>query len=428
MKVLWFSLSPCGSIRRSNKQRVIQGWMISLEDAVKSKCDIELSVAFFSPIEEPPFFYEGVRYYPMYLPKPQNPLLRVFDRTRNPKTVDDKMLPVMLSVVNESAPDLIHIHGTEERFGLIAEYVKEIPIVYSIQGLLAPYSEKYFAGFPYSSVMRCESFYDKIRKVSVKDEYNIFCYRAKRELTFLRSARYIFGRTFWDEYITSAINPERKYFIVNEILRNEFYTKKWEKESFRVGPVRIISTISNGIYKGYETVLKTAYILRTYSKLNFVWYIAGYDKNIKWVKIAGKMTGMDYDKLGICLLGRLDSSELSDYLVKSDIYCQVSHIENSPNSLCEAMLVGMPIVATYAGGTSSLLENMQEGILVQDGDPYVLAGAIRSMINNYSRAKSFGQNARNRALFRHDKDRIVEELISAYQAVMLDYHQEGEAI
>ena len=428
MKVLWFSLSPCGSIRRSNKQRVIQGWMISLEDAVKSKCDIELSVAYFSPIKEQPFFYEDVRYYPMYLPKPQNPLLRVFDRTRNPKTVDDKMLPVMLSVVNDCSPDLIHIHGTEERFGLIAGYVKDVPIVYSIQGLIAPYSEKYFAGFPYSSVMRCESFYDKIRKVSVKDEYKTFCYRAKRELAFLRSARYILGRTFWDEYITSAINPERKYFIVNEILRNDFYVKRWKKDSFSTGLVQIVSTLSGGIYKGFETVLKTAYIIRTYSNLNFVWYVAGYDKEAKWVKIASRLTGLDYDNLGICLLGRLDSSELSDYLVKSDIYCQVSHIENSPNSLCEAMLVGMPIVATYAGGTSSLLENMKEGILVQDGDPYVLAGAIRSMINNHSRAKSFGQNARNRALYRHDKDRIVEELISAYQAVMLDYHQEGEAI
>lgn len=34
-KILWFSLSPCGSIRRSGELRVIQGWMISLEDEIK---------------------------------------------------------------------------------------------------------------------------------------------------------------------------------------------------------------------------------------------------------------------------------------------------------------------------------------------------------------------------------------------------------
>ena len=55
MKVLWFSLSPCGSLRRNNTKRVIQGWMISLEDALKQNTDIELEVAYFSDKEEKPF-------------------------------------------------------------------------------------------------------------------------------------------------------------------------------------------------------------------------------------------------------------------------------------------------------------------------------------------------------------------------------------
>lgn len=33
--ILWFSLSPCGSLRRSGTKHVIQGWMISLEDELK---------------------------------------------------------------------------------------------------------------------------------------------------------------------------------------------------------------------------------------------------------------------------------------------------------------------------------------------------------------------------------------------------------
>lgn len=35
MKVLWYSLSPCGSMRRDRVNRYIQGWMISLEDEIK---------------------------------------------------------------------------------------------------------------------------------------------------------------------------------------------------------------------------------------------------------------------------------------------------------------------------------------------------------------------------------------------------------
>lgn len=40
-----------------------------------------------------------------------------------------------------------------------------------------------------------------------------------------------------------------------------------------------------------------------------------------------------------------------------------SHIENSPNNLCEAMILGMPCIATDAGGTSTLLSNMKDGLL-----------------------------------------------------------------
>lgn len=53
MKVLWFSNSPCGSIRRfSNGLVKSGGWLISLEDELKSNPDITLEVAFFPTKEK----------------------------------------------------------------------------------------------------------------------------------------------------------------------------------------------------------------------------------------------------------------------------------------------------------------------------------------------------------------------------------------
>ena len=66
MKILWFSLSPCGSVRRNNSKYVIQGWMVSLEDEIKKCKGIQLEVAFFSDRKEEPFVFDGVKYYPMY--------------------------------------------------------------------------------------------------------------------------------------------------------------------------------------------------------------------------------------------------------------------------------------------------------------------------------------------------------------------------
>ena len=51
LNILWFSLSPCGSMRRNGSNRVIQGWMISLEDEIKKNKEIDLHVAYFSQHE-----------------------------------------------------------------------------------------------------------------------------------------------------------------------------------------------------------------------------------------------------------------------------------------------------------------------------------------------------------------------------------------
>jgi glycosyltransferase involved in cell wall biosynthesis len=82
------------------------------------------------------------------------------------------------------------------------------------------------------------------------------------------------------------------------------------------------------------------------------------------------------------------------------------------------MLLGMPAVATYAGGVSSLLTDKKEGILVQDGDPYAMAGAIAELIRQRNYANSLGVNARDRAIARHDPGKIVNDVINIYSSVI----------
>lgn len=170
-----------------------------------------------------------------------------------------------------------------------------------------------------------------------------------------------------------------------------------------------------------ETVLKTASLLKQYSGVDFEWHIVGYDSSTKWVRICEKMTGIKTTDSNIVFHGRIDAEQLSDLLCFMDIYVHVSHIENSPNSVCEAMLLGMPVIASFAGGTASLLENGKEGELVQDGDNYVLAGVIIKLYKNPLLAQSYADAARKRALFRHDKQRIVGELLAGYNAILENF-------
>lgn len=233
----------------------------------------------------------------------------------------------------------------------------------------------------------------------------------------------MFGRTFWDYDCTLAINPNRQYYIVNEILRPIFYEKQWKGYIEKSGKytVQIISTVSGGIYKGLETLLKAAYILTSFSQLNFEWHVVGYSDSTKWVAMAEKLTKIKSSNVHVIYHGRLQSDDLCNMLVNSDIYVHVSHIENSPNSVCEAMLLGMPIIASFTGGTASLLTHEKEGVLYQDGDPYVLAGAILDFIQHPKKAIEYGSAARKRAVLRHNKEKIVSEVVSDYMKIIEDF-------
>ena len=240
----------------------------------------------------------------------------------------------------------------------------------------------------------------------------------EREREILSSCKYVLGRTDWDRRITRILAPKSKYFHSDEILREEFYEKQWVYSKKR--NLQLFSTASPSIYKGLETIFQTAILLNKYD-LKFTWNIAGINEDHHLVRLIKHVLKIKHIPLNVHLLGQLDACHLAQSIVESDIFVFASHIENSPNSLCEAMILGMPIVSTFVGGAGSLLQDGKEGIMVQDGDPWAMAGAILELYNDPQKAKLLGRNARVKAVRRHAPKRIICDLIETYNAVIKDY-------
>lgn len=419
MNVLWFSLSPCGSLRRNNTKRVIQGWLVSLEDAIKQGEDIHLSVSYLSSQKEAPFEYDGVTYYPISGRK-YSKLDLLFGKNINFKKRDSEIVESMKDVIDKAKPDLIHIHGTEECFCLIAQEVKNIPILVSLQGLYAPIYERNYVGIPYVEFRRKDSIASRFFHFSAKDKEKAMKHMRNRELSYYGSIKYFVGRTEWDKEIVTLMQPDAKYFVIDEILRNDFYLERWSKRKFGK-PYCISSILSPGqIIKGFETILKTANILKVYGNIDFSWNIIGYSGEESIVKISEDYTGLNSQDNNIIFCGLLDARHVMQHLKESDVYVQMSHIENSPNSVCEAMAIGMPVIATCVGGTSTMLKDEVEGLLIHDGDPYYAAAKIKSLLNNYDVAKKMADCAHERAMKRHNPVAISESMISVYRSVIND--------
>lgn len=418
MKVLWFTNHPCGSLRRGNDKIILGGWLPSLEEALKVHENIELHVAYISRKKEEPFAFEGVNYFPMCEDIGiGNPVVRIIKRHQGIEAKNNRLLHLLQQAVEFTHPDLIHIHGTEERFGLIADYIKDIPIVFSIQGLIAPITEKYWSGIPQNVVNKSTSLLDCFRGISHIKSFFDFKQKAKRELHYLENAKYIIGRTYWDKRVTLLCNPKRIYYQGEELMRPDFYRTQWQKPDDII--FRIVTTSSGSSFKGFETALQAAYILKQFAKFEFEWYIIGVDRSDSWIRISEKYKHLKSENVNIKLCGKLDSSELKEILLSSNLYCQVSHIENSPNSLCEALLLGMPTIASFAGGTVSLTKgDERESVLYQDGDPFALAGSIVDVQSNYDSYIEKGKLARKTALFRHDPKRVASEYLNIYKDIL----------
>lgn len=408
MKILWFALTPCGASEQLNSGSQGGGWLSALEKQLAPSEDVELHICFQWDTDIPSFTRGWVTYHPVRRIRTQTILLGQLlgggfrqDPVRS-----------YAEVISRVNPDLIHVHGTEEAFGLIQSVTKQ-PVIISIQGILSNYTDKYFSGIsPFRFIMN-ERMINHLKLKSALSLYPIFRANAKRERKILSMARHVIGRTNWDRRSAAVLAPNAQYHHGDEILRTPFYESEWVRPNFS-SPLRIVTVSSGAPYKGFETVLNVSRILQEQVGFDFTWTVVGLSSNDTVVNVTHKWLGEQHK---VQLMGTRSGNDIRDILLESDIYCQVSHIENSPNSLCEAMLLGMPIVATFAGGTDSMLCAGEEGILVQDGDPWSMAGAILELSRNYRRAAQMGQAARVRALVRHDPDRIVKALLTTYKLV-----------
>jgi len=419
MVVLWFTNTPCGATQIITGKPVIYGgWLSSLAYYLSKKSNINLHIAFYSTQRITPFCIENIEYHPIYRIGESTKCGRYINRLRNQslsKNYNDE-IQECLKIVKQVNPEVIHIHGSEENYGLISEYVKDIKIVLSIQGLISVYSYKYYSGLSKHNIALAESRIKSILFDGENGRFRSFCAQASIEKRILNNIPNIIGRTEWDKVCSLVLNPSRKYFKVNEIMRPEFYNNNWKPHKDKK-KITLTTILSNGIYKGFEVILKAAQLLRETS-FEFTWKVIGLTRYDDIVRISERITKINSFRNNIEFCGRIDAGGIVNELNNSDIYIQVSHIENSSNSLCEAMLLGIPIIASCAGGTSSLLENKVSGLIIQDGDPYSLAGTIIDSINNYTEVLELGAKARRIAMNRHSPESVIKELLDCYNSLI----------
>jgi glycosyltransferase involved in cell wall biosynthesis len=172
------------------------------------------------------------------------------------------------------------------------------------------------------------------------------------------------------------------------------------------------------LFKGGETLLQALAILNAAGARTIKARIAGVPESSDVMRFYARKARQFGVAHCVEWLGRLPATSIVQELLRASVCVNPTHIDNSPNSLVEAMLVGVPTVASRVGGIPSLVENGVDGWLYPDGDAQALAEKIQRVLQNPLVAAEAGQRARERSLQRNDPENIASAMLHIYKEII----------
>lgn len=421
MKVLWITNEPLPeALSLLSGHRYVSdstgSWVCALASYLPAACPgIELAVASPCAMVDSVTHLRGEHVRHILLPRPG----------RNDRCVEG--IEVMWRRIrDEVAPDVVHIHGTEYPHGLA--YVKACGpehVLVTIQAVLGRYCipEVFFGGLPVTDLLTTVTPRDIFRRDSLFAQRRRMVSRSKYETELLKSVRHVGGRTLWDRESVMEVNPALEYHYCGELLREPFHSGTWSYDSCVRG--RIFVAQGYCPIKGFHQLLKALpAILESHPDVTV--RVAGPavirgESFAERIKISGY--GLFLRRImrrhglrdRVEFIGEIDALSMRSELLSCNVFVLPSSVENSPNSLGEAQMLGVPCVASRVGGVPDMIPDAECGVMYDFHDLPGLAEAVSSALD---KSETFdGRHVRKVAADRHCPDRVVSGLVNIYDAI-----------
>lgn len=118
----------------------------------------------------------------------------------------------------------------------------------------------------------------------------------------------------------------------------------------------------------------------------------------------------------VLLCGR--TNDMVSVLKESDLFILSSDAEGMPNSLMEAMAVGLPCISTDCpSGPADLIEDGVNGFLVPVGNKQTLVNAMIKVIRNIDSSIDMGSQARKSILKKYSASTSTNDMIKFLESI-----------
>ncbi|MEM7161455.1 MAG: glycosyltransferase family 4 protein [Bacteroidota bacterium] len=319
----------------------------------------------------------------------------VFLRTPVPKidylTIYSRRIRILRKYIKSRIDDfdLIHVHGSEHQYESSISNIP-LPSLVSMQGIMTEYVKKLPNMFTYTFLSWFLA--SKFEKRNVRNIKNFIC------------------RTIFDTGFVKEYNPQANLFENWEMIREPFF-----ENNFSIEKKNILFIGGSNPIKGIKEMLQALDLIL--DKINLKLLIVGKTDPSVIHSIIEEYQLDNIRAENIEVLGFQDQYGVCEAFRKS--YCLVhpSYIDNSPNSVCEAQVSGLPVIASNVGGVSSLIDHDETGILVELSPLQIAFQIIRLLMHDELRDK-ISEQSRIVARERHNANTILEKTCAIYEKVM----------
>lgn len=331
-------------------------------------------------------------------------------------------------VLSEFVPDILHVEGAEMCHARRFLSTWKGPRLLSMQGVLNGYANYELGRLPILRMLN--PLQPRIMLTALAMLFRRqqqFVPRLTSERMAMQATSHIMGRTLWDRAQAKALSPDATYHHCARILRDEFYEATWEASAVEFFSI----FVGNGssARKGAHIALEAVALLRRdFPQVTL--YIAGQDPRTLSSRSLKRYVGYSVyllhliRRLGleenVRFTGVLSAQQMADRMARSHVCLMSSIIENSPNTLGEAMMLGVPTVSAYAGGAPSMARDEVEVLFYRPDDPAMMSLQVQRIFEDPELAAQLSQSARSRAQQTHDPDRNLADLIAAYDVIMAE--------
>ena len=351
-----------------------------------------------------------------------------------PNGTVDSMEAHFRVILREEQPDIVHIYGTEFAHSwALAKCADVERTVVTIQGALKYYERAVYAGLS-ESLCRDTFLHKFLRKIhkggkSIELQRLSFAKRMQYEALVINHLKYVNGGSDWGNAVAKSINPNVVTFDCKLILRDSFYNgEHWSLASCEPHSIYILYSYP---IKGFHKFLEALpMILHEYpdTKVNVIANKLQ-TRNYSGLKKRILNAAPDYDwiiqkqieELGVghCLrfMGQQTELQVKELLLRSNVFISPAAIENQSTALGEAMLLGVPAVASCVGAMLEMINHGEDGLLYPFNEPYLLSAAVCKIFESDELAKRFSEKGHNHAAHTYNRDINARNLLNMYETI-----------